>query len=120
MATQVEKDELACTYAALILHDATKPVTAASLNKITSAAHLKVQPFWPNLFEQVLAHRSLDDLIVAAGTVGVGGGGGGSAPTPSGGGGGAPTPSGGGGGGGAPPPEDDHKSSEEMGFDLFG
>eukprot|EP01125_Pyxidicula_operculata_P001202 TRINITY_DN1113_c0_g1_i1.p1 TRINITY_DN1113_c0_g1~~TRINITY_DN1113_c0_g1_i1.p1 ORF type:complete len:124 (-),score=51.00 TRINITY_DN1113_c0_g1_i1:48-374(-) len=66
-----DKEELACTYAALILHDAGKPVTAASINSAVTAAGLKVQGFWPNLFEKVLATRSLDDII---NKVGVGSG----------------------------------------------
>eukprot|EP01130_Rhizamoeba_saxonica_P006255 TRINITY_DN2492_c0_g1_i2.p1 TRINITY_DN2492_c0_g1~~TRINITY_DN2492_c0_g1_i2.p1 ORF type:complete len:114 (-),score=42.82 TRINITY_DN2492_c0_g1_i2:56-397(-) len=63
--------ELACTYAALILHDGGVDVTAAGINALIEGAGLQdVPPFWPNLFQTVLKERSLDDIIANAGTSG--------------------------------------------------
>eukprot|EP01119_Soliformovum_irregulare_P020404 TRINITY_DN659_c0_g1_i2.p1 TRINITY_DN659_c0_g1~~TRINITY_DN659_c0_g1_i2.p1 ORF type:complete len:123 (+),score=49.53 TRINITY_DN659_c0_g1_i2:114-482(+) len=72
-----EVAELACTYAALILHDDEQPVTADKINQILAAANVTVQPFWPGLFANVLGKAKLDDLILSAG------GSGGSAPAAS-------------------------------------
>ena len=63
--TGAEKSELACTYAALILHDDGHQVTADKLNKLLKAANVTVEPYWPSLFERVLKDRNLDDLIMA-------------------------------------------------------
>jgi len=60
-------DELAVTYAALVLADAGVPVTAASISAVVKAAGVTVQPFWPALFERVLKTKNLDDLILNAG-----------------------------------------------------
>jgi len=68
--------ELACTYAALILHDDKVPITAEKINTILKAAGLNIPPFWASLYGKVLASRNLDDLILNAG-------GGGGAPVPS-------------------------------------
>jgi len=70
MSTPAEKDELACTYAALILHDTGQSITAEAINTIVSTAGLKIQAFWPNIFEKVLKERNLDDLLLAAGSGG--------------------------------------------------
>jgi len=59
--------ELACTYAALILHDDKVAITADKLNSLLAAANVTVQPFWPSLFARVLAGKNLDDLILNAG-----------------------------------------------------
>jgi hypothetical protein len=59
---------LACTYAALILHDDGHQVTAEKINKILKAANVTVEPFWPTLFERVLKNKKLDDLILAVGS----------------------------------------------------
>merc|ERR1719201_751897 len=60
-------DELACTYAALILHDGGKPVTAAAIAAVIKAADLNVTAFWPNFFEKTLKTENLDKLILSAG-----------------------------------------------------
>jgi len=66
--------ELACTYAALILHDDHVPITADKISNLLAAANVSVQPFWPALFARVLASRNIDDLLMNAG---------GSAPAPA-------------------------------------
>eukprot|EP01099_Mayorella_cantabrigiensis_P002339 TRINITY_DN2026_c0_g1_i1.p1 TRINITY_DN2026_c0_g1~~TRINITY_DN2026_c0_g1_i1.p1 ORF type:complete len:118 (-),score=54.78 TRINITY_DN2026_c0_g1_i1:112-465(-) len=60
-------DELACTYAALILADDNVEITVDKINALLKAAKVHVKPFWPSLFVRVLAHRSVEDLILASG-----------------------------------------------------
>merc|ERR1711981_675367 len=43
--------ELACTYAALILHDSDMEINVDNLNKASGVA---VEPFWPGLFATAL------------------------------------------------------------------
>eukprot|EP01125_Pyxidicula_operculata_P021947 TRINITY_DN8783_c0_g1_i1.p1 TRINITY_DN8783_c0_g1~~TRINITY_DN8783_c0_g1_i1.p1 ORF type:complete len:109 (+),score=40.49 TRINITY_DN8783_c0_g1_i1:453-779(+) len=61
------KEELACTYAALVLHDAGLPVTATAMGTLMKAANITVQPFWPALFARVLASRNIDEVILSGG-----------------------------------------------------
>ncbi|XP_064971322.1 large ribosomal subunit protein P1-like isoform X2 [Musa acuminata AAA Group] len=100
--------ELACTYAALILHDDGIPITAANLT---------IESYWAPLFAKLLEKRSVDDLILS-----VGSGGGGVAVAVSAG------PAAGAGGGAAPaadPAAEEKKeepkeeSDDDMGFSLF-
>jgi large subunit ribosomal protein LP1 len=62
-----ERSELACTYAALILHDDNIPITAEKITALLKASNVDFQPFYPNLFARVLANRNLDDLIMGSG-----------------------------------------------------
>jgi len=119
MTSENDIAELACTYAALILHDDNVAITADKINSLLNAANVKVPPFWPGLFARVLANKNLDDLILNAG--------GGGAPAPSG-----PAPA-----AAAAPKEEEQKggkggkkeekkeekkkeeSDEDMGFGLF-
>eukprot|EP01100_Stratorugosa_tubuloviscum_P002542 TRINITY_DN159_c0_g1_i2.p1 TRINITY_DN159_c0_g1~~TRINITY_DN159_c0_g1_i2.p1 ORF type:complete len:123 (-),score=76.75 TRINITY_DN159_c0_g1_i2:144-512(-) len=71
-------EELACTYAALILHDDNIPITSEKLLTVIKAAGVDVAPFWASLFARVLQGRNLDDLILNAG-----GSGGSAAPAPT-------------------------------------
>ena len=63
------KDELACVYAALILHDAKLDITAHAISTILEAAHIKVAHYIPALFANMLAHKNLEDIIFAGGAV---------------------------------------------------
>ncbi|KAL3692223.1 hypothetical protein R1sor_005874 [Riccia sorocarpa] len=104
--------ELACTYAALILHDDGIPITAEKIATLCKAANVTVEAYWPGLFAKLLEKRSVEDLIT---NVGSGGGGAIAASAPS--------------GGGAAPAaaekveekkeEPKEESDEEMGFSLF-
>eukprot|EP00028_Trichosphaerium_sp_Am-I-7-wt_P011592 CAMPEP_0168538224 /NCGR_PEP_ID=MMETSP0405-20121227/20952_1 /TAXON_ID=498012 /ORGANISM="Trichosphaerium sp, Strain Am-I-7 wt" /LENGTH=107 /DNA_ID=CAMNT_0008567249 /DNA_START=136 /DNA_END=456 /DNA_ORIENTATION=+ len=61
-----KRDELACTYAALILHDEGLEVTAEKLATLVKAANITdMQPYWPGLFAKVLKSNSIDDLILS-------------------------------------------------------
>ncbi|KAJ3690604.1 hypothetical protein LUZ61_019768 [Rhynchospora tenuis] len=64
--------ELACTYASLILQDDGIPITSEKISTIVKAANLKIDAYWPALFEKLLERRSVADLILS---VGSGGGG---------------------------------------------
>jgi large subunit ribosomal protein LP1 len=65
--TANERDELAVTYAALILHDDGIAITADKLTTLTKAAGVPVQRFWPTIFAKALANRNIDDLISSVG-----------------------------------------------------
>ncbi|XP_078448388.1 large ribosomal subunit protein P1-like [Wolffia australiana] len=108
--------EVACTYAALILHDDNIPITAEKIATLVKAANVKIDSFWPSLFAKLLEKRSVEDLILNVGS------GGGGAPVavaaPSAAGGGAAAAA-------AAAPVEEKKeepkeeSDDDMGFSLF-
>jgi small subunit ribosomal protein S11 len=63
MATQAERDDLACTYAALLLHDGGVAVNAEKIATVLKAAHVDVPAFYTKLYARVLANRNLDDFL---------------------------------------------------------
>ncbi|KAH3748671.1 60S acidic ribosomal protein P1-like [Dreissena polymorpha] len=111
-------DELACTYAALILSDDNVSITGDKIATILKAAGVSVEPYWPGLFARALDGINVKDLITNIGSSA------GSAPAAS-----APTATGG--GGAAPaaaakeekkeekPKKEDSESEDDMGFGLF-
>ncbi|CAA6673477.1 unnamed protein product [Spirodela intermedia] len=107
--------ELACTYAALILHDDNISITAEKISTLVKAANVKVDSYWPSLFAKLLEKRNVDDLIMNVGS------GGGGAPIA------VAAPAGGAGGGAAAAPaaveekkeEPKEESDDDMGFSLF-
>ncbi|XP_057799882.1 60S acidic ribosomal protein P1-like [Salvia miltiorrhiza] len=108
--------ELACTYAALILHDDGIPITAEKISTLLKAANLSVESYWPSLFAKLCEKRNVEDLIV---NVGAGGGGGAVAVA-------APAGAAGGAAAAAAPAAEEKKKEEEkeesdddMGFGLF-
>ncbi|CAI5931131.1 unnamed protein product, partial [Closterium sp. NIES-64] len=74
--------ELACTYAALILHDDGIPITADKIATLVKAANVNVEAYWPTLFAKLLEKRSVEDLVS---NIGSGGGGAVAAPAAAGG-----------------------------------
>ena len=100
--------DLACTYAALILHDDGQEVTADKISAVVSASGLKLEPYWSGLFAKFLEQKSVGDLISNVGAGGGGGGGGGAA-------------AGGDAGGtaAAAAPEEEEEEEADMDFDLF-
>eukprot|EP00891_Asterochloris_glomerata_P006627 jgi/Astpho2/6627/gw1.00101.179.1_t len=83
-----QTSELACVYAALILHDDGQDISSDKMTTLIEAAGVKVEPYWPGLFAKLFETANVGDLITN-----VGAGGGGAAVAAGGG--------GGGGGGGA-------------------
>ncbi|CAI7764419.1 unnamed protein product [Closterium sp. NIES-53] len=104
--------ELACTYAALILHDDGIPITSDKIATLVKAANVNVEAYWPTLFAKLLEKRSVEDLVS---NIGSGGGGAVAAPAAA--------------GGAAAPAAEEKKeekkeeekeeSDDDMGFSLF-
>lgn len=63
--SQAEKDELLCSYAALILHDEKAEISADNINKLVKAAGGEVESYWPMLFARALKNVSIADLLKA-------------------------------------------------------
>lgn len=61
-------DELACTYAALVLQDDDIAVTAEKLQTILKAANVEVESYWPGLFAKALEGVDLKQLISNVGS----------------------------------------------------
>ena len=75
-----EREQLACTYAALILQDDSLEVTAENITSILKAANIPVNPYFPKLWSRVLKGRNIGDLISNAGGAPAAGGAAASAP----------------------------------------
>jgi len=61
--TKQQKDEIVCTYAALLLHDGELEITEEKLNKVITASGNSVEGYWPGLFAKALKGRNVNDLI---------------------------------------------------------
>merc|ERR1712167_22230 len=73
---KADKDELCCSYAALMLHDDELEITAEKLNKVIKASGNTVEPYWPMLFAKALKSANIGDLLTNVATAAPGGGGG--------------------------------------------
>ena len=71
-----QRDQLACTLSALILHDNGSDVNSENLNRVLKAAGMDVAAYWPMLFAKALDGKNVSDYLVVSG----GGGGGGAGP----------------------------------------
>merc|ERR1711998_340708 len=60
---KMSKSQLACTYAALILHDEGLAVSADNLKTLTNAANASVETYWPMMFEKALDGKDINDLL---------------------------------------------------------
>merc|ERR1712057_29781 len=60
---KADKDELCCSYAALMLHDDGLEITAEKLNKVIKASGNTVEPYWPMLFAKALKSANIGDLL---------------------------------------------------------
>merc|ERR1712086_689818 len=98
MSIAGNKNELACVYAALILHDDGIDITADKINDILKAAGVTVDPYWPSLFAKLCEKSDVGAMISAVGSAPAAGG---AAPTAK--------------------REEvvEEEEEEEMGFDLF-
>merc|ERR1712000_712645 len=68
MAPALGTEELAVTYAALILHDDGIDITAEKLSTLVKAANVDVAKYWPILFAKVLKDKNVGDLITSVGS----------------------------------------------------
>nr|PIM05258.1 ribosomal protein RPP1 [Toxoplasma gondii COUG] len=107
---EAQKQELLCTYAALILSDDKMDVTAENIQKLVVASGNTVEPYMPTLFARALQGQNIADLISNAGACAA------AAPV-------AAAPVAGGDAGAAPAKEEKKEEPEEeeddMGFSLF-
>eukprot|EP00755_Sulcionema_specki_P030980 Sspe_Gene.18798::Locus_6791_Transcript_1_1_Confidence_1.000_Length_606::g.18798::m.18798/K02942/RP-LP1, RPLP1; large subunit ribosomal protein LP1 len=55
--------ELACTYAALILHDEGLEITSKKIETLCKAADVPVEGFYPTMFATFLASTPMDSLL---------------------------------------------------------
>ncbi|KAI8107066.1 hypothetical protein M9434_001712 [Picochlorum sp. BPE23] len=107
----MSNSELACVYAALILHDDGVDITADNISTIVKAAGVEVESYWPVLFARLAEKKNMDDLIT---NVGAGGG-----VVVAGGAGGAGAAAGGDDGAAAAEEPEEEEEDEDMGFSLF-
>eukprot|EP00285_Hemiselmis_virescens_P012596 CAMPEP_0173390826 /NCGR_PEP_ID=MMETSP1356-20130122/16300_1 /TAXON_ID=77927 ORGANISM="Hemiselmis virescens, Strain PCC157" /NCGR_SAMPLE_ID=MMETSP1356 /ASSEMBLY_ACC=CAM_ASM_000847 /LENGTH=111 /DNA_ID=CAMNT_0014348307 /DNA_START=17 /DNA_END=352 /DNA_ORIENTATION=- len=61
---EIDEETLACTYAALILHDDGLPVDADNMLKLIKAAGVEVESFWPGMFAKALASANIGELCM--------------------------------------------------------
>ncbi|KAG6433044.1 hypothetical protein SASPL_104649 [Salvia splendens] len=61
---------VACTYAALVLHDDGIAITADKIATLLKSANLTVESYWPSLFAKLCEKRNLDDLVMNVGSGG--------------------------------------------------
>eukprot|EP00922_Rhytidocystis_sp_ex-Travisia-forbesii_P069386 GHVS01103535.1.p1 GENE.GHVS01103535.1~~GHVS01103535.1.p1 ORF type:complete len:118 (+),score=44.95 GHVS01103535.1:109-462(+) len=73
--TEEAKQELVCTYAALILHDESLDISQDNLSKLITASGNSVEAYVPMLFSRALQGKDIGQLLTASGSVGGGGGG---------------------------------------------
>jgi len=66
--SKTQKDELACTYAALLLHDGELEITEEKLNKVITASGNSVEGYWPGLFAKALRGKNISELLTNAGS----------------------------------------------------
>ncbi|CAN1298295.1 60S acidic ribosomal protein P1-1 [Linum perenne] len=102
--------ETACSYALMILHDESIPVTADKVSALVKAANVNIESYWPSLFTKLAEKRNVEDLIANA--VSAGGGGGAVAAAPA-----AAAPA----AAAASPAEEEpeEESDGDLGFSLF-
>ena len=61
------RDQMACVFAILLLHDDAQEASEENVKKVLAAADLKVQPYWPALFLKAIQGRSIDSLLTCGG-----------------------------------------------------
>ena len=62
-----QRDQLACTLSALILHDNGSDVNSDNLSRVLKAAGMEVAAYWPALFAKALDGKNVSDFLVVSG-----------------------------------------------------
>ncbi|ETW03203.1 hypothetical protein H310_05609 [Aphanomyces invadans] len=71
--TKEQHDELAVSYAALILFDGEAEITSEALSTVIAASGNEVEPYWPTLFAGLLSKDGkMLELITSGGAIGGG------------------------------------------------
>merc|ERR1719313_1321418 len=60
------RSQMACTFAALMLHDDGTQVDSSSLKKVVDASGVKVAPYWPMLFAQALQGQDIGSFLAVS------------------------------------------------------
>ena len=71
--SKAEHDELACVYAALLLHDDNVEITADKLNKVITASGNTVESYYPEFFEKYFSGVNLKTLLETVSSAPAGG-----------------------------------------------
>ncbi|CAO1630022.1 unnamed protein product [Parajaminaea phylloscopi] len=114
LQSKMASQDLAATYAALILADEQQEITADKIVSLTSAAGVTVEPIWATLLAKALEGKDVKDMLSS-----VGSGAGGAAVAA------APAAAAGGAGAAAEEKKEEKKeeakeeSDDDMGFGLF-
>merc|ERR1712113_221492 len=66
MGTQ--KDQLVCTYAALLLHDGDLEISEQKLSQVIKASGNTVEGYWPGLFAKALKGQDIAKLLSNVGS----------------------------------------------------
>merc|ERR1739845_168147 len=61
------RSQMACTFAALMLHDEGIELNNANLKKVIDSAGVTVAPYWPMLFAQALQGKDLGSFLNVSG-----------------------------------------------------
>jgi len=64
---ETTKSQMACTFAALMLHDDGTELNAASLKKVVDASGVTVAAYWPMLFAQALNGQDIGSFLAVSG-----------------------------------------------------
>merc|ERR1719456_1856517 len=71
--TPAERDELLCSYAAMVLYDDGLDVNATNMNNLIKASGNTVESYWPPLFSKMVNSVGLEGLITRSSSGGGGG-----------------------------------------------
>ena len=64
------KDQLVCTYAALLLHDGDLEISEDKMNKVIKASGNQVEGYWPGLFCRALKGQDITAILSNVGSAG--------------------------------------------------
>mmetsp|Transcript_15441 Transcript_15441/g.27739 ORF Transcript_15441/g.27739 Transcript_15441/m.27739 type:complete len:113 (+) Transcript_15441:42-380(+) len=65
--SETQKQELATSYACMVLGDCNAKINDENINKLLEAAQIKVEPYLPKLFSQLLVGKDLMEMFSSCG-----------------------------------------------------